>query len=717
MRKKKPIQPMGKQILAFLSSRPNRVYRLAEILKGLGLDSDSRKALRVSLNEMAKKGTLFKFRNKHYGMAKRAVYIEGKIDIAARGYGFVRPENPDITNGKDIFIKRRNLSGAMHGDKVVCVVTRESEEGPEGKIIEIREHARKTLAGQIFFEKRGATVIPCNRKIKRVVYIPATAAFRRKARDGDYVLVHIVDYTTPREPLLGEVIDIIGGEGEKGIDVMVLVRDSGGSLVFPDEVLEESEQIEAAIPVSQIRKRLDLRGVRTFTIDPVDAKDFDDALSIERMDNGNYRLGVHIADVSYYVKEGNLTDREAYRRGTSIYPVDRVVPMLPERLSNILCSLRPNEDRLTMSVVAELDVNGNLKDYKITPSIIHSSFRMTYEEVEGILDGTDHYALSIYHSIVDDLLLLKRLTDELFTQRLARGALDLDVSETEVLFNANGEVVDVRRKTRLESHRIVEECMLLGNEIVARHITDSDIPMMYRVHDKPGTTKLKTLSTLLKTLGIDFNPYHKKITVQFQAALEHADKFESGFIARRLILRSMMRAEYSEDNMGHFGLAASCYTHFTSPIRRYPDLIVHRILKNVLGRGLSEKRIAHYRKMLPECARYCSETERTAADIENESIRIKALEFMKQFLGDHFESVISGVSSQGFWVELERYPVEGFVQIARLPQDRYKYYQESQILKGRKSRNSFSLGAKILVSVDRVDISNRQIDLGFVKKI
>ena len=710
------MQSLKQRVEAVLRSASPRTLRVMDIVKRLGLRPGQRRLVRHALRELSREGKVHRFKAQRYGILDAPEIVTGKLEIAAKGYGFVRVHSREgVERMADVFIARRNLATGVHGDTVAVRMIRRPGEKPEGRVVEVLARGRAILVGQFQYAKRGGIVIARDQRIGRHVVVSQPPA-RLHVENGAWVVVKITDWTSGRDPLLGTIVEVLGDKKMPLTDVLLVVRDYGVQPEFPKAVLRAAREVATAIAPEELARRQDFRPLRAITIDPVDAKDFDDALSIEVLENGVFRLGVHIADVSHYVAEGSLIDKEARERGTSIYPVDRVIPMLPDALSNTICSLRPDEDRLTMSVIIDVDSNGQVRDYRFYEAIIRSRFRMTYEEVEAVFDRSDPWILSKYQSVQDDLLALKALSDRLRQVRAARGSLDLDMPETEVIFNSAGQVVDVKRKIRLASHRLVEECMVLANEVVAQHLFWLKIPSLYRVHEKPAREKLERMVPILANLGITLRPSRGKIVEQLQAVLTRAEHLAHGYMIRRLILRAMMRAQYSAENKGHFGIASACYTHFTSPIRRYPDLVVHRILRESMHqRQLTDDRQQELAQGLPAIAQLATDREDRADVIEREAMLVKSLEFMHAFLGEEFEATVSGVANHGVYVELDQYAVEGLIPLRNLPSDSYEYDEERLLLKARKRGITFVLGQRVLVSLERVDLVNRRMDFGFQK--
>jgi ribonuclease R len=713
----------------------------------------------------------------------------GRLQLSGRGHGIVLLETASgtVTTGwaraSQVFVSRKNLGEAFHGDRVITSIIRRPSTGkdlPEGIVTRILERANTKIVGTYYRDRRGGTVVPRDERLRRTVSVPLPDPALR-VTEGSFVVVEIGDWPPYPAPLSGRVIEFLGDDQTKNIDVTLIIKGTGVADEFPSDALEEAGRIATrGITEEEVERRFDFRTWTTFTMDGATAKDFDDALSIARLDNGLWRLGVHIADVSHYVNEGSVLDREAASRGTSIYPVDRVIPMLPEALSNDICSLRPDVDRLVLSCIMDIDERGLVHEYSIHEGIIRSSFRLIYEDVQAVMDGKAEPELArrlgpIWLQL-ENLYRLRRVLTEM---RLARGALDLDVPETEVLFE--GDEVDyaalpepsrrfpprgdrpvkgVVRRARLESHRVVEECMLLANEVIAAHLFSLGIPSIYRVHEQPDLEKLKNLSTPLSQLGVRLSGGGKGLGVRaIQAALEQAGKIEHGSIARRLILRSMMRARYAEFNAGHFGLGSTCYTHFTSPIRRYPDLLVHRLLRETLNNGvkghgtytppvqdpgsspaqpyqgqnrsripndgsatenpqaLPPSRIQHWERTLPVHASHCSERERRSEDIERDCNQLKTLEYMRGFHGEPFSGFVTSVLTFGFFVELDQIPVEGLVPLRGLDSDYYEFDEERLVLTGRRSRDTIRLGDRVIVAVENIDLHSLTMDFALLDRI
>ncbi len=737
-------------ILRILEERRGRPIKPDDMLKALGLPPTDRKRLRRLLRELSSDGVLARLRGQNFTLPRDATTIVGFLRTSAKGFGFLVPEEEFIGGGeaRDIFIPRKRMGDAMNGDKVAVRVVAETGRNPEGQMLEVLERGTREIVGTFYHTKRGGNVLPRDERFNRSIVTPRPDP-AMGVEDGSFVIAEITEWTPSSQPLLGRVTEVLGEPGTPGIDITMIVRDAGVTPEFPEAVLREAETLPAAIPADEIARRADFRDVVTFTMDGATAKDFDDALSIEKLDDGFWRLGVHIADVSHYVREGTPLDGEAFDRATSIYPVDRVVPMLPERLSNDLCSLRPGEDRLTMSCLMDVDERGRVHDYRICEGVIRSAYRLVYEDVQDFVDG--HAPVEMLRAlgpIRDHLDHLYELRRVLTAMRLRRGALDLDMPETQVQFHEDGTVSAIVRRSRRESHRVIEDCMLLANEVVASHLFNLHVPSVYRVHEPPDMNKLRQLQPVLGHMGYRFPAKHDLTPGAIQAVLDKTTESESGFIARRLVLRAMMQAHYDDENLGHYGLGSTCYTHFTSPIRRYPDLLVHRFLREAIRAGapmagryappgapepeqgmasrprisllapppLPTERVEHLRRVLPSWTRHCSERERRAQEIELDAVKAKSLEYMRDHLGEEYEGLITSVLTWGFFVELLEVPVDGLVHVRNLRDDYYEFDEERQILVGRTNGSTFKLADRVRIVVEHVNLLAMEMDFALVEK-
>jgi ribonuclease R len=751
------LNDLKEEIRKLLKDSGGRVLKLGDIIRILGIGPEERRTVRRILKELETEGDTARLRGHSYVSGSATKVIEGKLVVTRKGFGFVIPDvgSPEADQVGDIYVSRKAMGDAMNNDRVHVrlLPTRPPVAGltgmrREGRIMDVVERANSKIAGVYFPTRRGGNVIPHDTTIGRTITVPHPPA-KLNVQEGAFVLAEITLWTASTEPLLGKVVEVLGYPEDTGIDVTLIVRAAGVDPEFPAAVLREAEAVPMEIPAEEAARRTDFRDIATFTMDGPTAKDFDDALSIERLENGKLRLGVHIADVSHYVQENSPLDLEALERGTSIYPVDRVIPMLPEKLSNGICSLRPNEDRLTLSCLMDIDDQGRVSNYSVHEGIIRSRHRLIYEQVQDLTDGKAEPAIAReLGDIIPELEDLYRLRKILTAMRLRRGSLDLDVPETEIQFDDEGNVSNVVRRSRLEAHRVVEECMLIANEVVATHLYNLHVPSVYRVHEDPDLDKLRNLQPVLAHLGVRF-PARKDIDAfAIQTAIEKSSATAAGSIARRLILRSMMRARYLDENLGHYGLGSACYTHFTSPIRRYPDLLVHRLLRETLQNGAAAKgkyrppafgasldeepvkfeggrrgaslppeRYRHWEQRLPQWTRHSSERERRAELIEREAIAAKSVEYMRKFIGETFSGMLTAVTNFGFFVELDDIPVEGLVHMTNLNDDYYEFDTEHMRLVGRDSGRVFKLGDRVVVQVESASVATTELNFALVEKV
>lgn len=700
-----------KKIIEYIVRAPAPVP-LSQIVRKFGVKGHHRRQFRQMLKELEQRGRIARTRGKNYGAPSgRTTDIIGKLEVTAKGFGFVRPDWSNHSGKKpfegDLFIPPKSMANALDGDLVRAELIRVDREGPLGRITQVLEHAHKTIVGwyQRSTDKYGE-VFPRNTRLDRRIRVPLPKK-DLDISDFDWVEVEVQEFTDPSQPLVGEVVNRLGKDDDRGIDVLLVLRDKGILEEFPKSVEQEVADMHFRWE-EDLEGRTDYRGLDTVTIDPETAKDYDDGLSVETIDSG-WRLYVHIADVSHFVKPGTALDNEAYDRATSVYPVDRVVPMLPQKLSNYLCSLRPNEDRLTVTAVMDIDRNGRLLRKEFHSSVIHSNYRLTYEQVQAVFEDRSEEAHA-FRDLIPTLGELRKVAAALRKTRFGRGALDLDIPEVKVQFDDAGAATDIKFYERYESHQLVEECMLIANEAVAQYLTEKEAPLLYRIHEIADQERLEKLVPALKMFGIKLSHGDKDITPRdIQNALDDAEKHPAGHILRRLILRALKRAEYDPENVGHFGLASDCYCHFTSPIRRYPDVIVHRQLKALEAR----KRLPYDPddNDLDAMGEHTSSRERRAQEAEWESTEIKSLEYMKRHEGDEFDGWIASVHTWGIFIELAEHPVEGFIKLASLRGDRYDLDDTGVRLIGRHSGHVIKLADKIRVRIVRVDPFARQLDL------
>lgn len=679
---------------------------------GMSTDADSQR-LRRLLHELATTEEVSRGRQERYGKAGGRSRFVGRIEVTRQGFGIVRTTGAEP---KEIYINSRFLGTALDGDLVVVSLLatplaggspRQRVERLEGEVVEVLERGRSTVTGRLEKSKNFYFVIPDDSRIKRDIYV--SKEHLHHARRGDKVVVALEAWKSEHLNPEGRVIEVLGRAGVAKAEVLSVARTFNLPTHFPPEVLREAKTISETIPEREYKHRLDLRDLVCFTIDPEDAKDFDDAVSLTVEKDGTYRLGVHIADVSHYVKEGSALDREALKRGTSVYLVNEVIPMLPEKLSNEVCSLRPHEDRLTYSVFMSVTRGGVVKDYQIEKSIINSKRRFTYEEVQKILEtGRGEFA-----SILREMRQLSRI---LLRKRLQEGGIDFETVETKFRFDEEGHPQEIIKKIRLDSHRLIEEFMLLANQTVARHIglhMDHRRPFIYRVHDLPDPDKVRDLANFVAKFGYKL-PVNGISAKAIQKLIDTVRGTAEEYVINDVAIRAMAKAVYSEKNIGHFGLGFRYYTHFTSPIRRYPDLIVHRLLHEY-SQGMSKERRVQLADRLPEICSHSSEMERRAIEAERESVKVMQVEYMKRHLGDQFQAIISGVTNFGLFVEITDLLIEGLVRVKDMEDDYYVYDEKSYALVGRRTRKRYRLGDEVKVQVVRVDPEEREIDFVLVE--
>ncbi len=630
----------------------------------------------------------------------KRVVIEGKLQGNARGYAFLIPTE----EGEDYFIPHSDLRGAMHGDYVLAEKTDGTGERTTARVLKILERGIKEVVGTYYSYRNGGFVTPDDDKYFTDIFVPSGKGVR--AKTGDKVVCKILSYPKKKCPE-GLISKILGRQFEKNAELKSILYSYKLSERFNENILKDAENLSSKISSEEIKNRLDLRDDLTFTIDGETAKDFDDAVSINRIENG-YRLGVHIADVSHFVKEGGFIDAEAFNRGTSVYFPESVIPMLPERLCNDLCSLKPNEDRLTLSCIVDLNKKGEVVDSQIVSSVIKSKYRLTYLEVQEILDGN---LLGEYpKTLVDSLKLMDELTDILTAKRDEKGNIDLDVKESEIYIN-NGEI-QVENRERLKSHKIIEEFMILANTTVAEYFYYLDLPFVYRVHGKPSEDRLQNFYAFLDGLCVPYKRRKNEIFPKdFQTILKNVDQKFSPLV-NRVMLRSMQKAKYSPDCQGHFGLSEKFYCHFTSPIRRYPDLAIHRIIKDFLRNG-TEKLEQKYRDFVEEASIQSSERERVAWDAEMEVDKFYKLLYIKDKVGEEFDGVISGVMNFGIFVELEN-GVEGLVKVETLRGKGYEYDKNKFSLSN--GNISYKLGQNVRIQVAGINLNEKRAEFILIEE-
>jgi len=746
-----PFEQLKSRIREVLDKHKGNAVHIAQLLDALGLPHTERKRIRRILKEMTEEGTTVKMRGMAIAIPSNKTEVVGNLRTSGKGFGFLKVDTDDVAAGKPVtvFIPRKYMMDAMNGDRVRARLLGETRKLTEGQILEVLERSACTVVGTYAHIKRGGYVTPCDERIIRNIVTPRPAP-EMSLNNGDFVLVRIDDWTSSSEDMRGTILKRIGAPGDCGIDISVAVLSHGVETEFSPQAIQEAEALDATLSENELSRRLDLRELTTFTIDGAGAKDFDDAISISRECDRQWLLGVHIADVSHYVQPGTGLDADASDRSTSIYPIDRVIPMLPHKLSDNICSLRPGEDRFVVSVFMHIDENGMVHEYSIHNAVIRSSYRLIYEDVQAIMDHTASpeliRSIGSLRDRFDELYALRKVLTEM---RVKRGALDLDMPEPVIQLDTNGNPVELRLSERLESHRVIEECMLIANEVVATHLWNHHLPCVYRVHEPPDQEKIHSMLPVLSYLGLKFPSRAEIDSKSIQSAINTTAHLPHGFIARRLLLRAMMQARYSIENLEHFGLASKCYCHFTSPIRRYSDLLVHRILKDSIAKGIPSKGFYSPPGALPpehgiarpnatskaatstlppnyctipehelsRLADHCSEREQRAEQVERDAAQIKTVEYMKRHVGETFDGVISTVLPQGFFVQLNDLPVEGFVAIRNLLDDFYEFNDEKMSYRGKTTGTIIKLADAVTISVLHANTDKMELDFALREHI
>lgn len=658
------------------------------------------------LIKLEENGEIIKTRFGTYGLPEKMGLVSGRFQLTSKGFGFVIPDNKG--ERPDVFIPPRALNGAMNNDRVMARVNNDVHgKKPEGEIIRIITHANDKIVGTFHQNGDFAFVVPDDKRIGKDIYI-----MRRHfngARENQKVVVEITEWPKENRSAEGKVVEILGNIGDVGLEILSIIKQNDLPLEFPEEVIAASKRVPKAIRKEELKGRRDLRDRKIVTIDGDDAKDLDDAVYVQQLSKDEFLLGVYIADVSYYVTENSILDKEARNRGTSVYLVDRVLPMLPERLSNGICSLNAGEDRLAMSCEMHIDRKGRILDYEIFPSVIHVRHRLSYNIVREILAGNEELKTK-YADVVDMLQLMDQLREILHGKRVRRGSIDFDLPEQKVILDENLKPIEIVNRIHGNSESIIEEFMLAANETVAQHMFRQKWPFVYRVHDIPAEDKMQDLAKLLANFNVKFKVSEETRPLDVQQAVKAMEGRPEERLVNTVALRSMKQAVYQTENIGHFGLAAQYYTHFTSPIRRYPDLIVHRLLrawmkKPQLNDVDSEKLVDE----LDVIAEHSSIRERAAAEAERATVELKKAEYMAEHIGEEFDGVISGVTAFGMFVELAN-GVEGLVHISSLMDDYYEFYEDRYALVGTHTKNQYRLGDKVRIEVLNVNISEVSID-------
>ena len=700
---------MKEKIIKILkkSDKALSIYELKDLL-GISSIQDI-KELNETLTTLENDFVVYHTNKNKYMLLEDSHLLKGIMRVNKKGFGFVEVDNRE----EDIYVSENNLNGAIHGDIVLVeIISKKTAKDVEGRILRVVKRPVTRYVGEINFRKNNGYVTLDDKKVK--VEIEVKKEDSLNAVDGHKVVVELGKKINNHK-YQGKVVEIIGHKNDPGVDILSIVYKYNINVDFPDDVKEQVSMMPMEVNEEELKDRRDLRDTVIFTIDGDDTKDIDDAISIKKLSNGHYELGVHIADVSYYVKEGIPLDNEAMERGTSVYLVDRVIPMLPHELSNGICSLNPNVDRLAISCVMEFDSNGKQIKYDIFPSVIRSRIQMTYKKVNSILE--DNVIPEGYEDFADDLRLMKELADILRAMKVRRGYIDFDVDEAKILVDENCVPTDVVLRNRGTGEMLIEDFMIAANECVATHIYFMNLPFIYRVHDMPKEEKIRSYLSFIGNLGYqipgnikDFKPK------SMQKLIEYLSDKKEFKILSELLLRSMQKAIYQKENIGHYGLASSCYTHFTSPIRRYPDTTVHRLLRTYLfNHDMSSDTIRHWDEKLVYVAEHSSSRERASVDCEREVEDMKMAEYMEKHIGEEFEGMISTVTNFGMFVELDNL-IEGLVPIKDM-NDFFHYDEERMTLTGERSHVKYTIGERVVVKVVRASKEEKMIDFEVVRKL
>ena len=694
-------------------SHPASARELIQILK---VPREERVTFRRHLRGLAADGVLVQVRGHHFALPGKMDVVVGRLQVHPDGYGFILPEHDGDRTGGDLYVPAAHLKDAMHGDRVAARVSGiKAGDRREGRIVRIVDRAHARIVGRAEVDAGGRMqVAPYDRRLPQKIHV--LRGETRDAEGGDMVEVEITHWPTATRGPVGRIIDVLGPVDAQGVDTQVIIRKHGIPDAHADAAIEEARRLGGAVTARDLEGRTNFRAWPTVTIDGEDARDFDDAITLERLPNGNFRLGVHIADVSHYVHEGSALDAEAYDRGTSVYFPERAVHMFPAELATGLCSLNPHVDRLVQTCLMEVDGRGQVVRHELHDGVICSAARMTYTAVNAILTERDPAVIEEYETLVPLVERMRELFGVLNGRRRRRGSIDFDLPESHIVLDDEGRVEAVIASERNVAHRLIEEFMLLANETVAAHLEEEGFPAIYRIHEAPDPGKVEEFEAFIATLGFSLAASPPGVRpADFQRLVEKISGTPVEKPIAFLMLRTMQQARYDAHNVGHFGLAAPTYTHFTSPIRRYPDLVVHRLLRECRRGGVSDDRRAALAGALPEVARHTSSRERRAMEAERELVQWKKVRFMADKVGDQFDAYVTGVSAFGLFVELVEHFVEGLVHVSTMADDFYRYLDGAHVLRGERLGRVFRLGDRVRVQVLRVDTGRRQIDLGLVE--
>ncbi len=699
-----------KKIILDIIDSPNYIpMKIKELAIILNIPKEERSELTEVLDELIAEGKISVSKKGKYGKSSGNI-LTGNYEGNAKGFGFVVIEGEN----EDIFIPENCTNSAMHGD-LVQVILRSSKTGRrrEGEIIKVLEHNTKELVGTFQKSKKFGFVVPDNNKFSRDIFIPLEKS--KGAVTGHKVVVSICDYGSKEKKAEGIIKEIIGHTDDPGTDIVSIVKSMNIPMEFPEDVQKQLNTIPDHVDGKDMAGRLDLRDVQTVTIDGEDAKDLDDAISLKK-EKDRFILGVHIADVTHYVKEGSALDKEALKRGTSVYLVDRVIPMLPHQLSNGICSLNQKVDRLALSCIMEIDFSGKVIGHKISETVICVDRRMSYTSVQKILVDKDETEINEYKELVPMFQCMEELSAILREKRMKRGSIDFDFLESKIILDEKGKPIEIKPYERNTATKIIEDFMLIANETIAEDYFWQELPFVFRTHENPDSEKMIKLGMFISNFGYGIKTTQEEIhPKELQKLLVKIKGTPEEALISRLTLRSMKQAKYTTACSGHFGLATKYYCHFTSPIRRYPDLQIHRIIKENIRGGINEKRIKHYDSILPGVAQMCSSNERRADEAERDADKLKMTEYMSEHIGEIYEGVISGITNWGMYVELPN-TIEGMVRITSISDDYYYYDEEKYELVGEATKKKFKLGEKVKIEVVKTDKLLRQIDFELVEE-
>ena len=685
-----------KEMMKVFRLNPKKTFNYRQVSKEIGIKDESVKQLVVAiLNELHEQDRLILINRGKFRYKKTTVTIEGIVDVTTKGHAYVSVEGVE----QDIFVNGKYLQNAVSGDRVrLAMFSTFKKRKPEGEIVEILERNKIQFVGVVEFSEKAAFVLINNPRIHFDIFL--TNQERKKVRDGQQIVVQVVDWGNQKINPTGEVVEVLGYPGEHAVEIHSIIADYELPHQFNKAVKHAAESISTEITKEEIAKRKDFRSICTFTIDPYDAKDFDDALSVQKLKNGNWEIGVHIADVSHYIQTDDIIDLEAQERANSVYLVDRVIPMLPEVLSNNLCSLRPNEEKLCFSAVFELNEKGIIQKEWFGKTIILSDHRFNYEDAQKVIENKKG-------KLAAELLLLNKLAEQMRLKRMQSGAISFERLETKFLLDEKGNPIEIYFKESKSAHKLIEEFMLLANRKVAEFIGKQNLPFVYRVHDEPDPDKLKTFSEFLKTFGYNIQTSNRKKTAtSMNQVLADVHGKEEANMIETLAIRTMAKATYTTENIGHYGLAFTYYSHFTSPIRRYPDVIVHRLLQHYLNKGKGADK-----EKIEQLCKHASQQEIKATKAERDSIKYMQAKYMSERIDIIFEGIISGVTEFGMFVEVKNTGCEGLIKIRDMSNDYYFFDEDNYCLEGTNTGQIYQLGDIVKVKVRKVDISKKEIDL------